>query len=98
MTFKGGMTFSKLMGVSGQALKPDDISLTDLKTLKSLYLNKNVSGYSISCRLNYQLSRLIILGIEPQYKRMGSITNDSFAVKTKPYTFGMNTGIYFRLF
>ena len=92
---RGGVSYWRLIGKSGEKLDPTSLFLNNLSTLK-YYRNNNI-GIQLNSGVYYKLNTNWSLLAEPGASLSLSNLTEGSPVNTKPYNYGLNLGVQYKL-
>jgi len=92
---RGGLSYWRLIGKSGEKLDPTYLTLNNLSTLK--YYRNNSIGIQLNSGVYYNLNKNWSLMAEPGASLSLSNLTKGSPVNTKPYNYGLNLGVQYKL-
>lgn len=92
---RGGVSYWRLIDKSGEKLDPTYLTLNNLSTLK--YYRNNSIGIQLNSGVYYKLNKNWSLMAEPGASLSLSNLTKGSPVNTKPYNYGLNLGVQYKL-
>ena len=92
---RGGVSYWRLIDKSGEKLDPTYLTLNNLSTLK-YYRNNNI-GIQLNSGVYYKLNNNWSLLAEPGASISLSNLTQGSPVQTRPYNYGLNLGVQYKL-
>lgn len=92
---RGGVSYWRLISKTGQKIDPTSLNLNQLSEVKN-YVNNNL-GVQINTGLNYKLSPNWSILAEPGGALGLTDLTKGSPVQTKPYNYGLNIGVQYKL-